>query len=201
MATKFIAPSFTAFDIYKTVFGYRAIAFPEGLANTAARFTLNPSERLSKLGAVLFKRDANGTESFCPVTLSYKGKDYELPYSTIAITMQKNIQKTALPGRQGTVKELIQIEDFQFTIQGIMLGSQYEGEEDFYLPETALGELNELFRINEPVQLKNAFAEIFMQQDNTVVIESVDLPDMKGVDGAQAYSIRVLSDTILELEE
>jgi hypothetical protein len=103
METKYRAPMFAAFDIYALVFGYRALPFPQGINDNLLP---KPGQQLSTLGSVLFKRDKNGTEAFCPVVISYKGKKYELPYSTIAITMRKNIQKTALPGRQGSVKEL-----------------------------------------------------------------------------------------------
>lgn len=211
MATNggYIAEKYNAFDVYQAVFGYKAVPFPQTLAVSAARMLANPSEKLSKLGAVLFKRDTNGIEAFCPVTIVWeknvngaiKQRTFDLPYSTVAITMRKNIQKTSLIGRNGSVKELIQIEDYEFTINGVMLGSNDEESDDFHMPQTDLANLNELFQINEPVQLQNAFVEIFMPGDNTVVVESIDLPDMKGITGAQAYSIRVSSDTILELEE
>lgn len=187
---KYRAPSFTVFDVYKTVFGYRALPYPQG---DLSGLLPNPQEKLSSLGAVLFKKDANGTEAFCPVVLSYKGKKYDLPYSTVAVTVQKNIQKTALPGRRGTVKELIQIEDYQFTIQGVILGDD--------LPEDGIKALDELFNINEPVKLENAFTEIFLQKENDVIIESLDFPDMRGVIGAQAFSMSLVSDSSLELEE
>ena len=71
---------------------------------------------------------------------------------------------------------------------------------DEELPEDELVDMSALYKIDEPVSLRNAFAEVFIPQDNKVVIEIVDLPDMKGISGAQAYTIEVLSDTILELE-
>lgn len=184
------APEYTVFDIYSLVFGYRAIPYPQG----ALPGIIRTNDQLSKLGATLFKRDANGQEAFCPVVISYRGKKYNLPYSTIAVTLQKNIQSTPLIGRNGTVKELIQVEDYQFTINGIILS----GDD---LPEDELMDLNELFLINEPVQLENAFAEIFISRDNTVVIEGMTFPDMKGISKGQAYSIRLSSDTILTIEE
>jgi hypothetical protein len=201
METKYRAPKFVAFDVYALAFGYRAFPFPMGVNDNLLP---KPAQQLSTLGSVLLKRDKNGTEAFCPVVINHNGKKYDLPYSTISITMRKNIQKTALPGRQGSVKELIQIEDYQFTVQGVVLGAEViengtkviEG-----LPEEGIKELNELFSINEPIRLENAFAEIFLPKDNRVVIESMDLPEMKGVTGAQAYTITLSSDTILELEE
>jgi hypothetical protein len=182
------ADNFSVFDIYSMVFGYRAIPFP-----TEKIPQKNLSETMSKIGVSLFKRDANGREAFCPITLEYNGKSYDLPYSTIAIQLRKKIIDTPLINRRGSVKELIQIEDYKFTINGV-----YLSDSDF--PEDELTELDELFNINEPVKIKNAFVEIFLKQDNSVVIESCDLPDMKGVTGAQAYSFSIVSDTILELE-
>lgn len=192
---KYIAGTFNPFDIYAAVFGYRALPFPQGQLNNLVP---DVDEKISKLGAVLYKKDSKGREAFCPITLTrvQNGKivkKYELPYSTVAIQLRKNIVKTALPGRRGSVKELIQIEDYQFTINGVILT-------DSELPESELMDINELFNINEPLKLENAFTDIFLQADNSVIIESIDLPDMKGISGAQAYSITISSDTILELE-
>lgn len=182
------ADNFSVFDIYKLVFGYRAIPFPtEKISNTDLNTTA------SKLGVALFERDSLGNEAFCPISLEYKGKTYKLPYSTISMSLKKKIIDTPLINRRGSVKELIQIEDYKFTINGIYLS-------DSELPEDELTELDELFNINEPVKIKNAFVEIFLKEDNSVVIESCDLPDMKGISNAQAYSFSIISDTILELE-
>ncbi len=204
-----LAPKFV-FDIYASVFGYKALPFPAGIINNASQaensykasgYFVEPSsasndtERLSSQGAVLYKKEANGTEAFCPVDIYHPGtkKNYSLPYSTVSVTRSKNIVETALPGRKGTVKELIQIEDTQLQVQGVILGDD--------LPETEISELNELFEINEAVQFKNAFAEIFMKADNNVIIKDLQCPDMKGVTGAQAYSFVAITDSVLELEE
>jgi hypothetical protein len=208
-----LAPKFV-FDVYASIFGYKAIPYPAAIASKvsgslqaessykAGSFyasttseVFNDSEKLSAQGAILYRKEANGTEAFCPVDIYHTGtkKNYSLPYSTVAVTRSKNIVETALPGRKGTVKELIQIEDTQLQIQGVILGDD--------LPETEISELNELFEINEAVQLKNAFAEIFMKADNTVVIKDLQCPDMKGITGAQAYSFTIVTDSVLELEE
>ena len=210
----YIAPKYNkaAFDIYELAFGYRAIPYPKLLAAKALEIAESfdgtksdrsgtTSETLSKLGAVLFKKDENGVEAFCPVTIRYEDKVYELNYATISISMTKNIVKTNLINRRGSVKELIQLQDYKFTINGVMLGSQDLDDADYFLPQDKLADLNELFNINAPVELENAFSDIFLQDDNSVVIEALTLPDMRGVDGAQAYSITVSSDTVLELEE
>jgi hypothetical protein len=209
-----IAPRFV-FDVYNAVFGYRALPFPAAIsgnikeastngyvaddypeAKTAMeeKASSNKGEKLSNQGAILYRKEANGSEAFCPIDIYHPGtkKTYSLPYSTISVTRSKNIQETALPGQKGSVKELIQVEDIKLIIRGIILGDD--------LPETEISSLNELFEINEPVQLRSAFAEIFMQADNTVIIRDMDFPDMKGISGAQAYSMNIVSDSVLELE-
>lgn len=194
MATnQYVADKFSIdpFEAYRHAFGYRALPFPQEVA--LSKLIPNPLKRLSKLGAAILKRHPDGTEAFCPVTITYKGTKYDLPYSTVAMTLRKDVVKTPLVGRKGKVKELVSIDDYEFTIQGIILGED--------LPEDELMKMNELFNINESVKLENAFTEIFLQKDNSVVIEQLDLPDMKGVIGAQAYTIRCTQDTILEIEE
>lgn len=193
MATNYIAEQYVInpFEAYKNVFGYRALPFPAALSLSS--LIRNPVERLSKLGAVLFRKDSNGQEAFCPVVISHQGRKFNLPYSTISVSMRKIIEKTTVVGRKGTVKELISKDDYVFTIRGVILSKDE-------LPEDDLTNIHDLFDIDEPVALENAFSEIFLQEDNQVVIEDIDLPDMKGVSGAQAYTIKLSSDTILELE-
>ena len=184
------------YTIYHQVFGYRAVPYPQGQINLPT--FKDQSERLSKLGAVITNRLPNGAEAFCPVKIRHQGRVFDLPNSTISMTARKRIVETPLVARRGSVKELIQIEDYIFQIRGIALTQDDEENE---LPQEAIAALNDLYNINEPVELENAFTEIFLQADNKVVISEMDLPSMQGISGAQAYSFKVSSDTILILEE
>lgn len=194
METNYIADTFSInpFEAYRNAFGYVALPFPLE-ASVKGILGENAKERLSKLGTALFKRDKNGQEAFCPVTIIHKGREFNLPYSTIAISMKKRIEETTLLARAGSVKELIAKEDYQFTIRGVMLS-------DADLPEDEITDLSDLYNIDEPVALKNPFSDIFIPGDSKVVVRDIDLPDMKGLGGAQAYTIKVSSDAILELE-
>lgn len=194
MATNYIADTFkiNPFEAFRNAFGYRALPFP---LETSIQEILGPGakERLSNLGAALYTRDKNGQEAFCPVVISYQNRKFNLPFSTIAVSMRKIIEKTTLPARRGSVKELIAKDDYVFTIRGVLLS-------DEELPQDELADLRELYEIDAPVNLENAFSEIFLLKENQVVIDDIDLPDMRGVSSAQAYTIRLSSDTILELE-
>lgn len=145
----------------------------------------------SNLGSTLRKRDANGRWYFMPVVLVYKGKEYEMPNSLISIRGKKHIVSTPMVGRKGTVKELISMEDYEIKIQGVALGTDW--------PDDQLADIKEIYAVNESVQLKCALTDIFMDEEDMVVIKSIDIPEMRGVEHAQTYSLDLETDRSFEL--
>lgn len=145
----------------------------------------------SDTGSVLRKKDAQGRYYFMPVVFEHKGKEYEIPNAVISFTGKKNIVETAMVGRKGSVKELISIDDYEISIQGIA------SSDDF--PEAAIAELNELYNINEAVALKCALTDIFLEEDDRVVIKSIDISDMKGTETFQVFKIDLVTDCSFEL--
>lgn len=151
-----------------------------------------PNEReSSNLGSTLRKRDANGRWYFMPVVLVYKGKEYEMPNSLISIRGKKNIVSTPMVGRKGTVKELISMDDYEISIQGVALDTDW--------PDDQLATIKEIYSVNESVQLKCALTDIFMDDEDMVVIKSIDIPEMRGVEHAQTYSLDLETDRSFEL--
>lgn len=146
---------------------------------------------VSDLGATLRKKDALGRWYFMPVVIEHKGKDYELPIAVVRITGRKKIVETDMVGRKGSVKELISMDDYEITVSGVII------EDDF--PEAGITQLNALYNINESVGLKCALTDIFMEEDDKVVIKSIDLSEMKGTEHAQVYSINMVTDRNFEL--
>lgn len=145
----------------------------------------------SNLGSTLRKRDANGRWYFMPVVLVYKGKEYEMPNSLISIRGKKNIVSTPMVGRKGSVKELINIEDYDIRIQGVALDTDW--------PDDQLAAIKEIYAVNESVQLKCALTDIFMDEEDMVVIKSIEIPEMKGIEHAQTYSLELETDRSFEL--
>ncbi len=204
-----------ASDIFKSVFGYRALPFPAYADKQATRLVPNPKNVLSAYGATLKEPDKYGT-AFCPVKISklvngLPVKTYNLQYSTVSVSCKKTIVETPLIGRQGTVNELIQIGDYEFVINGIILHDNYntwlntiEGESidssESELPQFEIANLRDVFKINEPVSLESAFTEIFLDNANECIVKNIYFPDMKGISNAQAYTIELKSDSVLELE-
>ena len=145
----------------------------------------------SNLGSTLRKRDANGRWYFMPVVLVYKGKEYEMPNSLISVRGKKTIVSTPMVGRKGTVKELISIDDYEIRIQGVALDTDW--------PDDQLAAIKEIYTVNESVQLKCALTDIFMDEEDMVVIKSIDIPEMKGIEHAQTYSLNLETDRSFEL--
>ena len=135
-----------------------------------------------------------GADVFLPVEIG----GYLLPNEpTMAIATKKNIVETALVGstKNGTVKELIALEDYEITIRGIAIN--YESKKVY--PETMVKDLHALYRRNEALTIVCGLTELLGVR--RIVIKDFRLPEMIGVQHAQAYELVCVSDAefILEL--
>ena len=126
-----------------------------------------------------------------PVVLEHKGKEYEIPNAVISFTGKKNIVETQMIGRKGSVKELINIDDYEISVQGIAQADDF--------PESALMSLNELYNVNESVALRCALTDVFLEEDDKVVIKSLDISDMKGTDSFVIIKMSLITDRNFEL--
>lgn len=127
-----------------------------------------------------------GIEFFMPVALN----GYQLPLEpVISISGKKTIIETPLTGntRRGTVKEIITTDDYEVKIRGIIIN---ETANDY--PYTEVAKLRELFEKNEALTIVNALTNLF--EIKNIVIKSLDLPEMVGVQNAQAYTLSCVSD-------
>lgn len=177
-------------DILQNIIGYKGLPFPLSLPPGKSR-TAGRENILSDGGSPLWKKDMQGRWYFMPVIFSHKEKEYEIPNAVISITGSKTIVETPMVGRQGTVKELINIKDYDINIAGVAMDSDF--------PESQLKRLSELFKINEAVKLKCALTDIFLDEDDQVVIRSMDFVEMKGTETAQIVKMSLVSDRSFEL--
>lgn len=172
-------------SLFEIAFNYRAIPYPAG----SLTIGFNYADKYSSLGSALEGKTEFGTPYFLPVKLG----GIELPYPLISIQARKRIIETPLVGRRGTVKELINIEDYVISIKGIAI------EKDSRFPEFSIQQLKDLYEKNTSLALQCALTDIFLQMDDSIVIRSLDLPDMKGVEHAQAYAMSLVSDSAFDL--
>lgn len=186
---------FSIKDILLDIVGYKGLPYPgvwfEDGPMSAQEGRVRKSQRL-KAGTLLRKKGANGQYYFMPVVLKSKNnKVYEIPNAIISLTGKKTIVETTMVGRKGNVKELINVDDYEISIQGIA------SADDF--PEEAVKDLSELYNLNEAVTLECALTDVVLGKEPTVVIKSIDFSDMKGVECFQVFKINLTTDYSFEL--
>lgn len=137
-------------------------------------------------GQVLYDKRSG----FMPVKLGW----IRIPYAVMTVSGKKTIVETPLVGAQGTVKELISVDDWQITIAGIL-----ETGLGIY-PEDDIREIITLYNSNESVSLISAFSDIiFDYGSDKVVITDISFPPMDGCEDMQAVKIECTSDAPYEL--
>lgn len=188
-------------DLLKSVISYKGIPYPGGFFPSvpnkyvAGKYDypgdVHTQKKHSDLGSVLRKKDAQGQWYFMPVVLEHKGTEYEIPIAVVSISGKKTIVETPMVGRKGTVKELISVDDYEINIAGMLHDSDF--------PESQIAEMNALFNINESVALKCALTDIFLEEEDKVVIKSMDFAEMKGMETTQIVTLSLITDRSFEL--
>jgi Domain of unknown function (DUF6046) len=132
-----------------------------------------------------------------PVFMPVRIGGYVLPNEpSIEISSRKNIVETALVGttRRGTVKELINIEDWLVRIRGVAINY----DSPFIYPEDQVKALNDLYNRNESLEIMCALTRLIGVY--RLVIREFTMPEMIGVQHAQAYEFVCVSDEDFLLE-
>lgn len=190
--------SFDINYILATVYGKIGMPFPNFPADSAISpiagsfnesLTSVKNDR-SLFDKPLYRENALGRPEFLPATL----ENIALPNSLVSISGKKKIQETEMVGADGSVKEIINTEDY--TIKIICT----EIYPDNTWPEKTLHAIRDLYRRNNTLTLQCPLTDIFLQAKDNVVITSISLPDMMGIENAQVFEIHLVSDTYFELE-
>lgn len=149
-------------------------------------------------GTRLYKQDAMGRWYFMPVFIrhdSLPGSDHllELENAVLRIDGAKQIVRTSLPGRRGTVKELVSIEDYKITITALVRSS------DGSYPAAQIARLKALFDLNESVELISVITDLVLAAGDRVVLTSIKYPSTPGLEDGQAVTIECETDSPFEL--
>ncbi|MGN6568230.1 MAG: DUF6046 domain-containing protein [Flavipsychrobacter sp.] len=185
--------SFSIAQLFEQQFGYKSEAF-----NFSKQV---PDNTLAKRGTDLIDNDAFGREFFMPVWLGADTTSYvALPYPVVRIECRKTIVDTPLTERNGTVKELINTQDYRITIRGLIISA------DKQWPEDGIAMLNDLFKMQAPLFIKCALTDIFLLTperggSDKVVMISISFPESRGAKDIRAYEIELISDEIFSLNE
>ncbi len=202
--------------IFEQVWGYKTTAFePELPAKPGRKETgLSGSSYYTTEGSV------NGREYFMPVLVTYPDysdlpdnapgqngglglaapsgslgilKQIYLPYPVISIRSSKTIIQTPLTERRGTVKEFININDYEITIKGFVINKTND------YPEETLSILRDLNELGEAVQVACPALDLFLKRpgrkgSDHVVISSFNVIENRGVKNVRPYEMTLISD-------
>jgi hypothetical protein len=205
--------SFSLADLFEKAFGYKTKAFSPGFPPAQGIKTPFRSEQGSH-GSPYYAKDALGAEYYMPVTLIYPDaavspsssstiqrsgesssplKKWSLPYPIISISSRKTIVETPLTERRGTVKELINIEDYEIVIKGFIVGNTNE------FPESEVATLCAVYEQNVSLSIQCPLTDIFLLRpdrsgSDQVVIKSLTFPSVPGVKNVRPYELHLVSD-------
>ncbi len=111
------------------------------------------------------------------------------------VTQTKNIVKTPIQGRNGTVKEYVSDGDYLIEISGAIVSP------DRTYPQTEVNELIQILKAPTAIPADSLISEYLNWFDiHSIVIESYDFPQTEGTRNQQEFRISAVSDIPVELE-
>lgn len=197
--------SFSLVDLFEKAFGYKTKAFDPEFAPVQGDNILSRIEQGAH-GSPYYANDALGREYFLPVTMIFEDGNsnrqikFNLPYPVISICSRKTIVETPLTERRGTVKELINITDYEIVVKGLIIGTTNE------FPENEVTQLRTIYEQNSAISIQCPLTDIFLLRpdrkgSDQVVIYELELPAIKGIKNVRPYCLRMISDEAFNLVE
>ena len=168
-------------------FGYLRKFTEEGLQDVPK--ANDKSIATTETGASLWKSAGNGYV-FMPCTLG----GIELWNPIMRVTGRKTIIETSLVERKGSVKEIINQDDYVINIRGVIKTT------DGSWPDKEVKMLKELFERNESLDIISALTAIMLEGNEHVVITNLTLPEQQGRTESVIYELELTSDQAFELE-
>lgn len=134
------------------------------------------------------------------------GLGLTIPNMIIEVNQTKNIITTPIQGRDGTVKEFISRGDYLISLSGIITGKMDEETGEVrdignVYPEDDVNKLITICEVPGSLDVTSTFLGMFLKEDSNVVITDYNIPQQIGVRNFQTFTINMLSDTPINLNE
>jgi hypothetical protein len=138
---------------------------------------------------------STGGKVFLPITL---GGVY-IPYAWMSIRGRKSIVITPLTDRRGSVKELVNIDDYTISVKGFVYTKQGS------FPIDGVKELQTLYERNEALVIENGMTDLVLLTNENgaqdkVIITSLNWLENRGVEHLRAFEMELITDQELTLE-
>lgn len=149
--------------------------------------------------------DDRGKPVFADITLD--GIGFSLP-PIVTVSGSLNVVSTAVAGRDGTVKEIVSVEDYRVNIKCFLTDSIFdsiENQEGFSgiklrndeFPEQRVREIRNLFENKRSVRVISPYLNIFNIQ--YLLITNISFPDLDGITSIVPCELQCISDKPLEI--
>jgi uncharacterized protein DUF6046 len=212
--------SFDLGALFERTFGYKTEAFGPQFDPVTGFGGIGSLARIEfgSYGSDYYTNDALGREYYMPVKITYPDnsvasglidntdgpdalttdstgrlKTWNLPYPIISINSRKTIIETPLTERRGTVKELINIQDYEISIKGFIVAATNE------FPENEVITLRSVYEQNVALSIQCPLTDIFLLRpdrsgSDKVVITELKFPPVAGIKNVRPYELRMISD-------
>tara|TARA_R110000796_G_scaffold74629_8_gene167823 strand:- start:2817 stop:3452 length:636 start_codon:yes stop_codon:yes gene_type:complete len=120
------------------------------------------------------------------------------------VSIEKNIIRTAINGRDGTVKQFISMGDYAINVQGVIIGQSDANNAGFevsgtnLIPEGEIRKFNDIIKCPQEIEVVSEFLDFF--DVSTVVIEGAGFSQREGFRDSVYFSAGMLSDAPIELK-
>lgn len=190
-AKGYVAPPFVPISLIQRKSNTEAASFDTGDYAEKGTQSMTGSPLRKFVGGIYY---------FMPVTITHDGTTWEFDNAVVSVTGKKLIVETPLTGRQGTVKELISLNDYEIKLIVVISDDDY--------PEEELQKIIKLYEVNAAVSLSCVITDYLLLSqsgeekgvDDKVVIKDIDFPAMEGEEDSQTIVFTLLSDQNFELE-
>jgi hypothetical protein len=136
-----------------------------------------------------------GTAVFADVILSTKDESLKMQLIDVLVTVDqtKNIVKTAIQGRNGTVKEFISRGDYMVKLQGRLVSPF-----SMAYPKEQVADMIFLAELNESLKVVSEFLQLFGIYE--IVIDNYSFPQREGFQNIQLFELSCVSDRPIQLQ-
>lgn len=164
-----------------------------------------PTDRMSFLGTPVYSNlevPAGQYKNLDGETVPFDG--IRIDTVLFDVTIEKNIVRTPINGRDGTVKQYISLGDYAIACQGIIIGESDAANAGFSVsqtnavPEEEIRKLNEIMKVPQEIEIVSEFLDFF--DVSTVVIEGANFSQREGYRDSVYFSMGMLSDAPIELK-
>ena len=200
--------------LYKEYFGRGTYYIdPEGKTKSygeevqVSELDKNPRPRgtihYSKKNIAFNKSGSYGQDIWFPIELrgstkiggSWENINIAIDACTVSVNMINTIISTPVVERKGTVNEIVNLDDYKFTIRGFLIGKNRLVPEDDIMKLTALREST------REKTLHGGYPELFLDETCRVVISELEFPEVQGQNHwIRPFTLTCKSDFITDLE-